>query len=123
MDLAVAPYPDLPDLYFSPLKVYEYLAAGLPVVASAVGQVPAALEGGRLGTLVRPGDAGALADALAALRADVVRRTALRAATRAAAVERHTWRAVVDRVLQLAGVHLAGVQLAGAEPARVAVTA
>jgi len=104
MDVAVAPYPDLPGLYFSPLKVYEYLAAGLPVVASAVGQVPAALEGGRLGTLVRPGDAAALADALAALRTDVVRRVSLRTATRDAAVERHTWRAVVDRVLDLAGL-------------------
>ena len=34
MDVAVAPYPDLSDFYFSPLKVYEYMAAGLPVVTS-----------------------------------------------------------------------------------------
>lgn len=107
MDVATAPYPDLPGLYFSPLKVYEYLAAGLPVVASAVGQVPAALDGGRLGVLVPPASTAALAGALAALRADEGRRLALRRATRQAAVERHTWTAVVDRVLALAGRQVA----------------
>src|SRR5262249_57748941 len=39
MDAAVAPYPDLSRFYFSPLKVYEYMAAGLPVVASRIGQL------------------------------------------------------------------------------------
>ncbi len=102
MDVACAPYPDLPGLYFSPLKLYEYLAAGVPVVASAVGQVPGALDAGRLGVLVPAGDVGALARALRDLRADQPRRASLAALGRAAAVERHTWRAVVDRVLDLA---------------------
>jgi glycosyltransferase involved in cell wall biosynthesis len=104
MDIATAPYPDAPGLYFSPLKVYEYLAAGLPIVASAVGQVPSALDGGRLGVLVPPDRPRALADALDALRLDVDRRAAMRVDARAAAVDRHTWRAVVDRVLDLSGV-------------------
>ena len=112
LDVAVAPYPRLEPFYFSPLKVYEYLAAGLPVVASAVGQLPDALDGGRLGVLVEPGDPAALAAAVRDLRADVVRRSALRRATRQAALERHTWDAVVDRVLALAGP---------APPARAAV--
>ncbi|MDP9393449.1 MAG: glycosyltransferase family 4 protein, partial [Actinomycetota bacterium] len=54
MDIAVAPYPALEPFYFSPLKVYEYLAAGLPVVASRIGQVGAVLDDGRLGVLVEP---------------------------------------------------------------------
>ncbi|MBA3606717.1 MAG: glycosyltransferase, partial [Acidimicrobiia bacterium] len=37
-DVAVAPYP-AGDHYFSPLKVVEYLAAGLPTVAAAVGDL------------------------------------------------------------------------------------
>lgn len=100
MDVAVAPYPGTA-AYFSPLKVYEYLAAGLPVVASAVGQVPEALDGGRLGVLVEPDRADLLAQAVAGLRTDEPRRRALQAATRAAAVEQHSWDLVVDRILSL----------------------
>ena len=99
MDLACAPYPAGGTDYFSPLKVYEYLAAGLPVVASAVGQIPSALADGRLGSLVRPGDPAALATALAALRADHARRVTLRSAGRVAVLSRHTWAAVVQRML------------------------
>lgn len=103
MDVGCAPYPPQEPFYFSPLKVYEYLAAGLPVVASAVGELPRVLDGGRLGALVPPGDVGVLAAALARLRADAPRRTELRAAGRSAVLERHTWTAVVERSLQLAG--------------------
>ena len=99
VDVAVAPYPPMKGFYFSPLKVYEYLAAGLPVVASRVGQVPAVLEEGRLGVLVDPGDVDALAAAVAALRAEPARRVALGRAARDAAVRRHAWTSVVDRIL------------------------
>ncbi|MGY2075309.1 glycosyltransferase family 4 protein [Blastococcus sp. SYSU DS0828] len=103
MDVGVAPYPADENSYFSPLKVYEYLAAGLPVVASRVGQVPGILGGGPdgrpLGRLVPPGDPAALAAALSALRADAAERKRLRSAGRAAAVSRHTWRDVVRRSL------------------------
>ena len=34
IDAAVAPYPNLSGFYFSPLKVFEYMAAGIPVIAS-----------------------------------------------------------------------------------------
>lgn len=99
MDVACAPYPAGGSDYFSPLKVYEYLAAGLPVVASAVGQIPAALDGGRLGVLVPAGNSLALTQALRDLRRDHGRRVSLREAGRSTVLAHHTWAALVDRVL------------------------
>lgn len=101
--VGVAPYPASPadgDQYFSPLKVYEYLAAGLPVVASAVGQLPAILDGD--GVLVPPSDPAALAGALDGLAADPALRSRMGRLARAHAVERHSWAGVVDRILALA---------------------
>ena len=102
--IGVAPYPDLggeQQQYFSPLKVYEYLAAGLPVVASAVGQLPEIL--GELGTLVPPSDPAALAAAIDTLAADPVLRGKLGWQGRTQAEEKHSWAGAVDRILGLAG--------------------
>ena len=102
--IGVAPYPDLggeQQQYFSPLKVYEYLAAGLPVVASAVGQLPQIL--GELGTLVPPSDPAALAAAIDDLAADPVLRGELGWRGRVQAEEKHSWAGAVDRILGLAG--------------------
>ncbi|MCT1654573.1 glycosyltransferase family 4 protein [Brachybacterium muris] len=102
MDIATAPYPP-GEHYFSPLKVYEYLAAGLPVVASAIGTIPAVLRDGELGVLVAPGDVDALADALDELAADPAHRARLSRAARESAVAEHDWRIrcreLLDRVL------------------------
>jgi glycosyltransferase involved in cell wall biosynthesis len=65
-----------------PMSVLEAMAAGLPVVASAVGGVPELVRDGETGTLVAPGDPGALAGALGALVADPAQRTRLGAAAR-----------------------------------------
>lgn len=69
-DVGIAPYPQLPDFAFSPLKLYEYLAAGLPFVAADLGQLREVA--GRVGTgvLAPPGDVAALADATIGALAD-----------------------------------------------------
>ena len=99
LDIATAPYP-AGEHYFSPLKVYEYLAAGLPTIASAIGTIPDLLGRGQLGVLVAPGDVDALARALDELAADPARRTRLAVASREAAVREHDWRIRCRELLQ-----------------------
>ncbi len=103
MDVAVAPYPNMEGFYFSPLKVFEYMAAGLPVVASRIGQLASLIQDGVNGVLCRPDDAAALAAAIARLRADARLRSRLGAAGRATVLQHHTWDSVTQRILELAG--------------------
>ncbi|MGH7676763.1 MAG: glycosyltransferase family 4 protein [Gemmatimonadales bacterium] len=105
MDVAVAPYSEPGQFYFSPLKVYEYLAAGRPVVASRVGQLGTLLRHDDNGLLCAPGDSTALAAALDLLRRDRGLRARLGAAARATVLHDHTWEAVVGRILGLARAH------------------
>jgi glycosyltransferase involved in cell wall biosynthesis len=104
MHVAVAPYPSQPDFYFSPLKIYEYFAAGLPVIATDVGDLATVMAYGELGVLVPASSPVELAAAIAGLRADPGRRQRLGRAARAAAVARHDWSGVVARILDLTGV-------------------
>jgi glycosyltransferase involved in cell wall biosynthesis len=104
MDVAVAPYPAIERFYFSPLKLYEYMAAGLAVVASRVGQVGGVVRDGETGVLVQAGDAVALAGAIARLGGDAALRQRLGVAARAAVMNQHTWEQAADRVLAIAGI-------------------
>ena len=111
--IGVAPYPDLgggEQQYFSPMKVLEYLAAGLAVVASDVGQIPQLLEdgSGRHGVLVAPSDPTALAAALDDLAACPNRRARMGRSGRLLAEERHSWHRTVARILELAGLAQGG---------------
>lgn len=95
-DVAVAPYPRLEQFAFSPLKLFEYQAAGIPIVASDVGQVRIVLREGDHGRLVPPGNESALAEGIlealrpeARLRASRARRYALQA---------HSWDARIETI-------------------------
>ncbi|WP_119070338.1 glycosyltransferase family 4 protein [Rubrobacter indicoceani] len=120
MDVGVAPYPSGgEDFYFSPLKVYEYLAAGLPVVASRVGQVGEIVESGRNGLLYRPGDIAALAGSLMLLEGDITLRETLGAAGRESVLDGHTWEAVAAEIMGLLGLTETGLTETGlTEPAK-----
>jgi glycosyltransferase involved in cell wall biosynthesis len=85
--------------HYSPLKVAEYLAAGLPVVAPRVGQLVERLTHGVDAVLVAPGDTDALAATLRGLRDDPTLRARLSRAARSAARERWSWDDQVRRVL------------------------
>ena len=78
--------------YWSPLKVFEYMASGLPVVAPAIDRLAGLVAHGRDGLLYDAAHPGALADALEALR-DADLRARLGAAARARAVAEYSWAA------------------------------
>ena len=96
-DIAVAPYPPLERFYFSPLKVVEAMAAGLPVVATALGDIPVVLGGG--GLLTPPTDERAFTAACAQLLDDPPLRARLGAVGRRRAHPGMTWDAVARRLL------------------------
>jgi glycosyltransferase involved in cell wall biosynthesis len=70
-DIALAPYPRLNhQFYFSPLKLYEYMACGIPVVASAAGQISEVIKNGKNGLLCPPQQMSALTAACDRLLGD-----------------------------------------------------
>ncbi|AKK05714.1 glycosyltransferase [Corynebacterium mustelae] len=99
--IGVAPYPENQE-YFSPLKVYEYMAAGLAVVASEIGQIPKVLDG--VGVLVPPSDSDALAQAIDALAHSPELTAHYGQLARERALEKHSWASVVDTMFQHAGL-------------------
>ena len=104
MTVAVAPYEPAAGFYFSPLKVFEYMAAGLPVVASRIGQLAAVIDDGITGLLCPAGDAGALAGALERLYRDERLRGRIGRAARERAVREHGWDSVCERLVYIAGL-------------------
>ncbi|SEM58779.1 Glycosyltransferase involved in cell wall bisynthesis [Loktanella fryxellensis] len=105
MHVGLSPYAASADFYFSPLKIYEYMAAGLAVVASDVGHLGQVVDHGTTGLMVPPGDAQALADALARLAADPALRSRLGSAARAHVMAHHTWDGIAARVMGWAQAH------------------
>jgi len=104
VDIAVAPYPAIDGFYFSPLKLFEYMAAGSAIIASDVGQISGVIEHERTGLLTPPGDSGTLCEAMLRLAADAEARLQLGAAAQEQARRHHTWDAVAMRILQAAGL-------------------
>jgi glycosyltransferase involved in cell wall biosynthesis len=98
-DIGVAPFETAahPPLqlafYWSPLKVFEYMAAGLPVVAPLIPRLASIVGDRREGLLYDPEAPGALADALAHLADRPEDRRRYGAAARARAVREFSWAA------------------------------
>jgi glycosyltransferase involved in cell wall biosynthesis len=101
-DILVAPHgaqADGGEFFGSPTKLFEYMAAGRAIVASAVGQIGDVLEDDRNALLVPPDDPDALCQAIVRLVDDPGLRARLGAAAREAAVAEHTWRHNAERLL------------------------
>lgn len=76
--------------YWSPLKIFEYMAAGLPVVAPAIDRIPTLINHNREGLLYDAAIRTGLPHAFEALT-DVSLRTRLGRAARERAVRDYSW--------------------------------
>ena len=103
-DIAVAPYPDIQDFYFSPLKILEYMAAGLPIVASNIGQIPKLIDDGHSGILVQSGDEEALAEKIMKLCNNPKLRQMLGRTAMQKATSNHQWSQVLQRILDTVSI-------------------
>src|SRR6185437_4007143 len=83
------------------VALLEAMACGLSAVASRVGGIVDAVDDGRTGLLVAPGDALALAGALAHLSDEVSVRAAMGAAARARAVDDFSMASMARRTVEL----------------------
>lgn len=101
-DVVTAPYPRLPEeMWFSPLKLYEYMAAGKAIVASKEGQISDVIQDGCTGLLVEADDVEELAQALVKLLEAPAERERLGQNARRQAVEQHSWEQYIRRLEEI----------------------
>lgn len=93
--LGIAPYPRHQPFYFCPLKIVDYLAAGLPVVTTDQGDIAELV--GESGILVEAEDRGALAAAVVELLDNPERAVAMGLIGRRRAFAGMSWRQVGEQ--------------------------
>lgn len=99
VDVALAPYPELENFYYSPLKLFEYMASGRAVVASSAGQVAQIIRHRVNGLLYKPGDRAGFLNCLCELRSNHALREELGRNARRAS-EDFTWELNAARVIE-----------------------
>jgi glycosyltransferase involved in cell wall biosynthesis len=83
----------------SPTKLFEYMAMGRPVVASAIGQIATILSDGENALLFEAGDVDGLLAAIKRLASDPLLRDRLGSVARHDVTAHYTWDKNLDRVL------------------------
>ena len=84
-----------------PMKVYEYMTAGLPIVATDLPAIRAIVSRENCGVLVRAGDADEIADAISKLLDDEKARASMGKRGRHAAEREYNWEIESNRLLSL----------------------
>lgn len=103
MDITVAPYIPHENFYYSPIKIFEYMVMGKPVVAGRIGQVEEIVAHGETGVLFDPGNIEQLAAALAKLAGDLPLCHRLGEKARTWVQKERTWENNARQVVAMAG--------------------
>ena len=91
MDIVVAPYPELKFFYYSPVKIFEYMACQKPVLTTNIGQISEIITDGENGVLCKPDDSDELLNKLLQLIEDREKRKKIGLNARKTIVDSHTW--------------------------------
>ena len=86
---------------FSPLKLYEYLACGRPVIASRIEGVSEVVEEGRCGYLFDPENATDLAEKIIQVYQERQYLTQLGTNGRKLIEEKYSWRKTAERIMEV----------------------
>lgn len=102
-DVGVSPIPPSCDNYRMslPNKLFQYLAAGIPVVASDFPQVREVVEGSGGGVVADPNSPRAMAQAIASVLDDPTAARGMGGRGRAAIDDRFNWSVAADRLLEV----------------------
>lgn len=87
--------------YGSPMKVYEYMSTGKPVVAPRLGPLEDGITDGKEGLLFTPRNKNELSIALKKLLLDESMRNRMKNCARENIISKHTWRKNGEAVLNL----------------------
>ena len=99
MDVAAAPFKRVEPFYFSPIKLFEYMAAGTCVVGSRLGQIETVIDDGVNGLLAEPDDVADWHARLAKLKASSALRQRIAARADRTVRERYTWDRAAETTL------------------------
>jgi glycosyltransferase involved in cell wall biosynthesis len=121
-DVAVAPYPAPQHaFYFSPLKLFEYMACGIPVVAPELGQIAEVMRHGETGLMYRPGDLEGLTGCCHQLLEDGALRQRVGKAAADQVAAQFTWDHNARRTVEVARGLRERAAAAAASPGLIAV--
>jgi glycosyltransferase involved in cell wall biosynthesis len=103
-DIAVVPSAPVPASHGgtgTPLKLFEYMAAGKPIVATALNQAAEVIRQGHNGLLVEAGDVDGFAEAILTLLDVPSERVRLGQNARQQAIELHSWEEYTRRLEEI----------------------
>lgn len=98
-DYAVMTYPDFEGFYFSPLKMYEYMSMGTPIVSTETGQIASIIRDQETGILVHPPTPEQFYQAIVKLEETQEQYRNISQNSRSEAVTHHSWLKNAEQVL------------------------
>ena len=101
MDILLAPYPDIDFFYYSPVKIYEYMSCGKPVISTKIGQIAELIEDGKTGFLTKPNDIKKISSRISDLIENQKLREQVGKAARAEILKNHTWKKRGEQLARL----------------------